>query len=54
MLRKKISRCGRLLSILTEIYEENNVIDLKDRKSELINYCEPNTPVKKDIAQFRN
>lgn len=43
----------RLLSILTEIYEENNIIYLKDRISELINYFTTQYPGKKDIAHVQ-
>jgi glucosamine-6-phosphate deaminase len=43
----------RLLSILTEIYEESNIIYLKDRISELINYFATQYPGKKDIAHVQ-
>ena len=51
--KKTEAESRRLLSILTEIYEENNVIYLKDRISELINYCATQYPGKKDIAHIQ-
>ncbi len=53
-VKKKIeAESRRLLSILTEIYEETNIIYLKDRVVELINYFRTQYPGKKDIAHVQ-
>ncbi len=53
-LKKTIeAESRRLLSILTEIYEEPNLFYLKDRVLELINYFRTQYPGKKDIAHVQ-
>ena len=51
--KKATAESRRLLAILTEIYEETNLIYLKDRIDELINYFQTQYPGKKDIAHVQ-
>lgn len=51
--KKYEAESRRMLSILMEIYEEHNLVYLKDRVLELINYFRTQYPGKKDIAHVQ-